>query len=173
MKILTLTQPWATLVAIGAKRIETRSWTTDYRGPVAIHAAKTLNGLGRAPVAEQEAALVRLCDSFGFFDVLLAEFGPSFHPEDLPRGQILAVADLADVFPISHHPDDCPDAWHRYKSGALEIRFGDYSHGRYGWCFESVRPLPVPIEWRGMQGLSALEPAMARYIAKEIETVEV
>ena len=28
MKALTLTQPWATLVAIGAKRIETRSWAT-------------------------------------------------------------------------------------------------------------------------------------------------
>ena len=40
MKALTLTQPWATLVAIGAKRIETRSWRTSYRGPLAIHAAK-------------------------------------------------------------------------------------------------------------------------------------
>ena len=40
MKVLTLTQPWATLVAIGAKRIETRSWSTKYRGPLAIHAAK-------------------------------------------------------------------------------------------------------------------------------------
>src|SRR6202030_2406661 len=40
MKALTLTQPWATLVAIGAKRIETRSWPTLYRGPLAIYAAK-------------------------------------------------------------------------------------------------------------------------------------
>ncbi len=40
MKALTLTQPWATLVAIGAKCIETRSWRTSYRGPLAIHAAK-------------------------------------------------------------------------------------------------------------------------------------
>ena len=42
MKALTLTQPWATLVAIGAKQIETRSWRTFYRGPLAIHAAKSL-----------------------------------------------------------------------------------------------------------------------------------
>ena len=40
MKALTLTQPWATLVAISAKKIETRSWCTHYRGPLAIHAAK-------------------------------------------------------------------------------------------------------------------------------------
>ena len=39
VKVLTLTQPWATLVAIGAKKIETRSWSASYRGPLAIHAA--------------------------------------------------------------------------------------------------------------------------------------
>lgn len=37
---LSLTQPWATLVAIDAKKVETRSWGTRYRGRVAIHAAK-------------------------------------------------------------------------------------------------------------------------------------
>lgn len=40
MKALSLTQPWATLVATGAKQIETRSWSTKYRGPLYIHAAK-------------------------------------------------------------------------------------------------------------------------------------
>ena len=38
MKALSLRQPWATLVAIGAKQIETRSWSTAYRGTIAIHA---------------------------------------------------------------------------------------------------------------------------------------
>ena len=46
MKVLTLTQPWATLVAIGAKRIETRSWATKYRGPLLIHAAAGLGPVG-------------------------------------------------------------------------------------------------------------------------------
>lgn len=46
MKGLSLTQPWATLVAIGAKRIETRIWATSYRGPLAIHAAKGLGPVG-------------------------------------------------------------------------------------------------------------------------------
>ena len=40
MKALTLTQPWATLVAVGENSIETRSWGTSYRGPLAIHSAK-------------------------------------------------------------------------------------------------------------------------------------
>ena len=40
MKALSLTQPWASLVVIGAKCYETRSWATNYRGPLAIHASK-------------------------------------------------------------------------------------------------------------------------------------
>jgi hypothetical protein len=44
MKTLTLTQPWATLVSLGAKTFETRSWKTDYSGPLAIHAAKGFPG---------------------------------------------------------------------------------------------------------------------------------
>lgn len=40
MKALTLWQPWASLIALGVKTIETRGWSTNYRGPLAIHAAK-------------------------------------------------------------------------------------------------------------------------------------
>lgn len=42
MKALTLWQPWASLVALGVKSIETRSWSTSYRGQLAIHAAATM-----------------------------------------------------------------------------------------------------------------------------------
>jgi hypothetical protein len=38
MKAITIIQPWATLIALGEKKFETRSWTTKYRGPLAIHA---------------------------------------------------------------------------------------------------------------------------------------
>lgn len=41
-RILTVRQPWASLIAAGAKTVEVRSWGTSYRGPVAI-----LAGLGR------------------------------------------------------------------------------------------------------------------------------
>ncbi len=40
MPCLSLSQPWATLIAVGAKTMETRSWRTYYAGPLAIHAAK-------------------------------------------------------------------------------------------------------------------------------------
>lgn len=42
MKVITLWEPWASLIAVGAKMIETRSWNTNYRGRIAIHAAKKI-----------------------------------------------------------------------------------------------------------------------------------
>ena len=42
MKVLTLTQPWASLIAKRYKRIETRSWSTSHRGDLAIHAGRQL-----------------------------------------------------------------------------------------------------------------------------------
>lgn len=41
MKALTVRQPWASLIALGVKTVETRSWSTKYRGPLAIHAGMT------------------------------------------------------------------------------------------------------------------------------------
>lgn len=41
MKTLSIRQPWAWLIAAGHKTIENRTWATNYRGPVLIHASKT------------------------------------------------------------------------------------------------------------------------------------
>ena len=43
MKVLTLKQPWATLVAEGIKKYEFRSWKTNYRGKILIHAGKGID----------------------------------------------------------------------------------------------------------------------------------
>lgn len=40
MKVLTIKQPWATLIACGYKKYEFRTWNTKYRGPLLIHAGK-------------------------------------------------------------------------------------------------------------------------------------
>ena len=44
IKAITIYQPWASLKACGAKKFETRGWATNYRGPIAIHAAKQYFG---------------------------------------------------------------------------------------------------------------------------------
>lgn len=40
MKIITLKQPWASLISEGIKEYEIRNWKTKYRGPILIHAGK-------------------------------------------------------------------------------------------------------------------------------------
>lgn len=40
MKVITIKQPWATLIMQGYKRFEFRSWQTKYRGDLLIHAGK-------------------------------------------------------------------------------------------------------------------------------------
>ncbi len=43
MKVITIKEPYATLIAEGLKEYEFRTWKTKYRGEVLIHAAKTPN----------------------------------------------------------------------------------------------------------------------------------
>ena len=79
VKALTMTQPWASLVAIGENTIETRSWSTRYRGPLAIHAAKGFPADARA-----------LCQRQSYRAVLVRHGYAS--ADDLPLGCVLAVA---------------------------------------------------------------------------------
>lgn len=139
MKAITLTQPWATLVALGAKKIETRSWATDYRGPIAIHAAKNLAPIGGA------AGLVQFWWREPFRQALETAGYTAELDHELPRGTVVAVADLVGVVPSE-------DA---VRAGLTddERAFGDFTAGRYAWVLEHVVALPRPIACRGAQGL--------------------
>jgi hypothetical protein len=148
MKALTLTQPYATLVAIGAKRIETRSWSTRYRGPLAIHAGKGLGPVGG------ERGLVAL-----YHDDVFAQALKGYA---LPRGVIVATCILMDVVETV---DIEPSAQPPFDNGLYvsngyvwclddrERAFGDYSSGRYAWLLADVCPLDPPIPATGRQGL--------------------
>lgn len=130
MKAISLTQPWATLVAIGAKKIETRSWSTGYRGNVAIHASKTF------PRWAQE-----LCYNGHAIGWALKAYGVDWTA--LPKGAILCVCDLTACIRVE-------DA---SVKGTLEEWFGDYTPGRYAWRLANVRSLPEPIPAKGSLGL--------------------
>lgn len=71
-KVLTIRQPWASLIILGKKNVENRTWSTNYRGQLVIHA-------GTAP----NTALVEKYERLT---------GP-----DLPRGFILGTVDVVDV----------------------------------------------------------------------------
>ena len=42
MKALTIKEPWATLIVEGYKKYEFRTWKTNYRGKILIHAGKSI-----------------------------------------------------------------------------------------------------------------------------------
>lgn len=138
MKALTLTQPWASLVACGRKRIETRGWSTSYRGPLAIHAAKGYPRWARE-FAEEERAFARV-------------------PEQLPLGAIVATCRLARVFQVGADDAMVPADVLALLS-LQETLYGDYSAGRFGWVLADVVALAEPIPARGSLGLWDWEPA--------------
>ncbi len=128
MKALTLLQPWASLIAIGAKRIETRSWRTSYRGPLAIHAGRTFGAWS------QEHWTMPACRA------ALYEAGIT-GVADLPRGYVIAVCRLVDCLRITEPPPE------------PERSFGVYAPGRFAWVLEDPQPLAQPMPVRGMLGL--------------------
>ena len=87
MKAPSLTQPWATLISIGAKRIETRSRSTRHRGLIAIHAEK---GLG--PVGVKPSTIV---------------LQPKFaHPRQTLQSHVSALVQVANSSCVATHPED-------------------------------------------------------------------
>lgn len=145
VKALTLLQPWATLVAIRAKKIETRSWSTPYRGPLLIHASKKL---------PQDAywALVK-----SPFSEALAKAGiervEQYHP-----GCIIAVVDLMDCVRIT--ADNAPPE--------PEFSFGNYTPGRYAWHLANVQVFPAPVPARGSLGLWTPDGSAIRQIVQQL-----
>ena len=45
MKALSIKQPWASLIAHGIKDIENRTWKTNFRGRIYIHASSISKGM--------------------------------------------------------------------------------------------------------------------------------
>lgn len=146
MKALTLTQPWATLVAIGAKRIETRGWKTDYRGPLAIHAAKGWT--------EEMVKLSMRGEPF--HSVLTAAGYPLFSL--LPRACVVATCVLVDCRPITADSKEWGTNGVLWPLDDQERAFGDYAPGRYAWLLADVQPLAEPVPARGALSLWEWQP---------------
>lgn len=140
MKAISLWQPWATLVAIGAKQYETRHWSTPYRGPLIIHAAQ------RWGIEQRELLLVAP------FRERLEAAGYVGMP-GLPFGAFLCVVDLIEIVPTEEVINFLSEQ---------EIAFGNYLPRRFAWKLTNVRAFPEPVPARGRQGLwNPLEGARA------------
>lgn len=128
MKAATLWQPWASLLAANLKLYETRSWSTNYRGKIAIHAAKRSPPMVDWPIELLEKVVIKI----GAFS-------------RLPRGAIVAIADLVDVV----RTEDIK----RGDMPMYEHLLGDFSPGRFAWKLENVVRVLDPIKVSGFQRL--------------------
>jgi len=144
MKAITLWQPWASLIASGVKRYETRSWAPPAAligQRIAIHAAKRPVELERLSV-ELIAALSRL----------------SWDELPLTLGGVVCTAVLAGAYRLGapgHDADFITIAEARPGSFPLQLVhediYGDYSFGRWAWLLVQVQPFATPIRAKGMQ----------------------
>jgi hypothetical protein len=137
MKALTIRQPWASLFALNVKHMETRSWDTKVRGPVAIHAGLAM------PCRVGERIQI------GPFEVerdqsgLLLRGATLSWPYRLPMGAVVAIGDLFQTRSTTnseHSPDD------------LERSLGDHSRGRFAWSISSISPVLGWMPAKGRQG---------------------
>jgi hypothetical protein len=140
---LSVVQPWATLIALGLKQIETRSWYTEFRGTIAIHASA-----GKPDFARE------LCEQDSFFQEALAKHDLNF--DLLPRGCIIALADLNSCQLIKGFDDKKTECVNLLNPNTLplnEIIFGDYAEGRFAWVFDKIYRLNNNISCKGSLSL--------------------
>ena len=123
MKVLSIKEPFATLIKDGIKIYETRSWKTNYRGEIYIHASKTLSKSDNV-----EKAL----------KYLKSEINP---------GYILCRCELVDCIPMTKEFIN-----HIYKD-TNEADYGRYSEERYAWEIKVLEVLPNPIKANGKLGI--------------------
>ncbi len=126
MKVLSLREPWASLITEGKKQIETRSWRTRYRGPLYLHASA-------AKINEKDPHIREL---------LALIPGAQMH-----YGHIVCRCMLTDCVPMD-------EAFlQKMERRPIERLCGEYAPGRFAWMLEGIEVLKCPVPAKGMLGL--------------------
>ncbi len=120
MKVVSIKEPFATLIKEKKKYIETRSWKTNYRGELYIHASgKTL---AKEFINEKVLKLIENLD--------------------MNYGKIICKANLVDCVLMDK------DFIYKIQKNTQEYYCGLYEEGRYAWILENIEPI-APIEAKG------------------------
>lgn len=127
MKVLSLTEPFATLILNGKKCIETRSWKTTYRGELYIHASMT-------KISKQDKNNIELMNLI--------------KGKELNYSDIICKCKLVDcIYMTEEYVNKMK------KDNYEEYICGIYSKGRYAWVLEDITPLETFISAKGQLGL--------------------
>lgn len=131
MKMLSIRDPWATLIARGVKDVENRSWRTNHRGPVLIHASR---GYDQHAHHDPVAADAFLNDD---------RVRKLSRTRDMKPGHVLAVAELVDAH--QNRP------YTKCGGGHLCSPWGQ--SGTWHFTLTNVRRLTDPFPWVGHLGI--------------------
>ena len=122
MKVLSIIEPWATLIKEKKKYIETRTWKTSYRGELYIHASKKKIKVKDKQITE------------------LLELIPNI---EMGYGKIISRCKLVDCIYIDENFKE------EISKNKQEYLCGDFNIGRYAWILEEAVSLEKPIEAKG------------------------
>ena len=123
MKVLSLMEPYATLIKNGKKKIETRSWKTSYRGELYIHASLTK----MSKETRENIELMNLVKD-----------------NDMHYGNIICKCNLVNCIKMTKEYVE-----EMKQNHYLEYICGGYSEGRYAWILEDIQILNEPIKAKG------------------------
>ena len=127
MKVLSVRQPWAYLIVEGYKDIENRKWRTSYRGPLLIHSSQAVDPND----FPKQRAWLNMCG------VVI--------PEDLPRGAIVGLVNLIDVWDTHSYGDG--------STNEFKVDVSPFFEGPYGFKMIGSVPFYEPIPYRGQLGI--------------------
>ena len=123
MKVLTIREPFATLIKDKVKIYETRSWKTNYRGEIYIHAAKARSKASNASIAS-------------------TYLKSRENPEHIICKYLLKNCIYMDK-----------DFINEVKKNKEEYNSGHYEIGHYAWQLEVIEVLEEPIYAKGQLGI--------------------
>ena len=136
MKVLSMVQPWASLFVLRKAKYETRSWRTNYRGPLAIHSSKKVNK--------------DVCNHLAIKS-LLGKHG--YTKENLPTGKIFAVCKLVNCLKVIENNKTSAILEDGRIVSGNDYFLGDYEVGGYVWDVQDMQILDEFIPAKGMLGL--------------------
>ena len=116
MKVLSIKEPYATLIKEKVKKIETRSWKTSYRGELYIHASVS-------KVTKENKELI-----------------PFIKDKNYSYGQIIYKVNLKDCIKMTKEWIE-----KLKKDNYQEYICGEYKEGRYAWILDDLEVLAYPI----------------------------
>lgn len=127
MKVLSLLEPWASLINDKIKFIETRSWKTNYRGELYIHISKKQLTKNDFEKYKKQISFLR--------------------STNFKYGYIICKCNLVDCIYMT-------DSFiNEIKENEKEYLSGEYKVGRYAWILENIQVLENPILAKGSLGI--------------------